>query len=125
MGALRTSRSGWLLAGLAALALGACGHTEVVGAGRTVQIVVTEYRLTPQRVSVPAGELTLVVRNLGRLAHNLAVSQGGRITAQTRPIQPGASASLTLEVASGSYVMASTLFDDQSLGAYGSLIVSR
>ena len=114
-----------LLAGCLTLTLGGCGSTELVGSGGHIQIGLSEYRVSPQRVSAHPGPLTLVVYNFGRVVHNLAATRGGRVIAQTHPIAPGASAVLTLEVSSGSYVLVSTLFDDQSLGAYGSLIVSR
>ncbi len=45
--------------------------------------------------------------------------------AATRPIQPGATRKLIVDLTPGSYVTASTLFDDQSLGIYGALAVSR
>ena len=125
MHVLRTTRSGWLLGGFVALVLAACGYTQTVGATRTIQIGLTEYRLSPQRIRARPGSLTLLVHNFGHLTHNLALTQGGRITAQTRPIRPGASAVLTVLVTPGSYVLASTLLDDQPLGAYGSLIVAR
>jgi plastocyanin len=114
-----------LLAACLVLVLSACGHTQVVGVDRTIQIAVSEYRVAPQRVTVRAGPLTVVVHNFGRLVHNLAVTGGGRTWAQTRPIRPGATAVLTLQLASGSYGIASTLFDDESLGIYGSLYVTR
>jgi len=101
-----------------------CSHTTVVGAGRTLQIALSEYRVNPQSVSATAGELTIVVHNYGRVAHNLAVTRGGQTTGVTSPILPGASAELSLDLAPGHYLMTSTLFSDQILGQYGSLTVT-
>lgn len=113
-----------LLAGAASAAVFAgCGHTLAVGSGRTLRLALTEYRVVPQSVLAEPGDLTLIVANDGRLTHNLAISSGDTLVAQTPPIAPGASSELLLNLSRGSYVMASTLFSDQALGTYGTLKV--
>ena len=111
-----------LVAGLAAT-LCACGTTTTVGANHSLAIGLTEYRLSPQKAQASAGELSLYVRNRGRLTHNLAVTGAGQTVAATKPIRPGQSAWLYLDLAPGSYTMASTMFSDQALGQYGTLVV--
>jgi hypothetical protein len=119
-------RSTWLaLAAGTVLLTGACGHTTVVGASRTLQLSVTEYRVAPQKVEVPAGPLTIVVHNYGLLSHNLSVSHNGESEGATQPIAPGGTAVLTLTLSPGHYVMASTVLSDETLGVYGTLIVNR
>jgi hypothetical protein len=88
-------------------------------------VALTEYRVIPQSIQSRAGDVTLQVENDGRLAHTLAVSSHGTILGQTPPLQPGASASLSLSLPPGHYLMTSTLFSDQALGEYGTLIVVR
>lgn len=105
-----------------ALTLGACsGQTVSVPAGGTLRLSVTEYQVRPQSVRARAGRLTIVVRDTGHLVHNLAILNGGHVAAATPPIRPGASATLTVVLRPGTYVMASTLFFDESLGTYGTL----
>lgn len=106
-------------------ALAGCGTTARVGANRSLVIGLSEYRLTPQRVQAHAGALSLYVRNLGRLTHNLTLSADGQALATTKPIAPGQSTWLFIDLAPGSYAMASTLFSDQALGQYGTLVVVR
>ncbi len=103
--------------------LAGCGSTTHVGANRSIVLGLTEYRITPQRVEAHSGELSINVRNLGRLTHNLSVLASGQAVDSTKPIPPGQSAWLYLDLAPGSYTMASTLFSDQDLGQYGTLIV--
>ena len=50
-----------------AVTLAGCGHKQTIGPDRIVQVGLTEYRLTPQNMSVSAGPLTFVVHNFGRL----------------------------------------------------------
>jgi hypothetical protein len=105
------------------LAVCACGQTEIVGARRTLRLGLTEYRLRPQRVEAPAGQLTILVHNDGRLTHNLAVSSAGRAASSTQPIPPGGSAELVLNLRRGQYLTASTILYDRDLGIYGTLVV--
>jgi hypothetical protein len=101
-----------------------CGHTDVVGAERTLQLGLTEYRLVPQKVRVSAGSLTIDVHNYGRLTHDLVVSLNGQQQASTGPIWPGDSDQLTVTLTPGRYLMSSSILSDQTLGAYGTLTVT-
>jgi hypothetical protein len=113
-----------VLATVCAVLLAGCGHTRTVSASRKLDLSLTEYRLNPQDVRATTGYLLIVVRNNGLLTHNLSISQNGQAIATTQPIAPGHATELAVDLAPGSYSMASTLFSDQSLGAYGTLDVS-
>jgi hypothetical protein len=105
-------------------ALGGCGHTQRIGPDRTLSVGLTEYHLNPQSARVGAGTLTIVVRNYGRLTHNLVISMNGQPAASTRPRGPGQSTAITVVLTAGSYQMASTILSDQALGEYGTLTVT-
>jgi Cupredoxin-like domain len=107
-----------------ALVLAGCSHTRVLGADRTLHMSIREYRLNPQSIRATPGVVSIVVHNDGVLTHNLAVSANGQQVAATKPIPPGASTELDLNLAPGNYSMASTILSDQTLGAYGTLTVS-
>jgi hypothetical protein len=100
-----------------------CGHTQIASGRGTLDVGLTEYRLEPQRASVGAGALTLVVHNYGRQTHNLVVARGGEPVSATSPIFPGSSARLRITVSRGTYLMTSTILSDQVLGLYGTLVV--
>lgn len=109
---------------LAGLLLGGCGHSSRVPAAGRVQVFLLEYRLRPDRITARRGELALVVHNLGRLTHNLSISRGGKGIASTPPIPPGGSARLSVNLAAGTYRIASTVEADQALGLRGMLTVT-
>jgi cupredoxin-like protein len=111
------------VAALAALALAGCGHVTSVGTGATLQISLNEYRVMPQDVHAGSGTLTIVVRNDGRLTHDLVITQDGRQTAATEPLAPGQTTDLVTALPPGRYLMSSTILSDQALGVYGTLDV--
>jgi hypothetical protein len=103
--------------------MAACGRTTTVGTGRSLQIALNEYRVTPQDVRAQTGLLTIYVHNYGRLTHDLVITLDGRTEAATKPIAPGQTQELDAALGPGHYLMASSILSDQALGAYGTLIV--
>lgn len=101
---------------------GGCGRTVVVGADRTLQLTLSDYRINPQTIRVSAGKLTIVVHNYGYFTHNLAIVPGH--DAATKPIRPGQSAEITLTLTPGTYRTESQIIPDEALGEYGTLVVS-
>jgi hypothetical protein len=112
-----------LAAGVVMAGAAGCGSSTSVRPGRTLQIELSEYRITPQAVHTGAGLLTIVVHNNGRLSHDLVISRGGFLEASTKPIPPGQSALVETALPPGRYLMASSRLSDQALGAYGTLDV--
>lgn len=106
------------------LSIAGCGHSAAVGSDRTLRVAVTEYQVVPQQVHVSAGELTIIVHNVGKLAHNLVVLQGDQRINGTKPIWPGTVGELVVDLEPGNYTLASTLFSDQALGERGTLTVT-
>jgi iron uptake system EfeUOB component EfeO/EfeM len=109
----------------AVLLVTACGHTEVAGTGRTVHIQLSEYRLQPQSIRVSRGLVTIIVHNHGLLDHNLTLFQNGQTVDAINPLSPGETSQMTLFLSPGTYSMVSTVLSDQSLGAYGTLRVTK
>jgi plastocyanin len=127
MQASRASKLALLALASAAIAAGSagCGHAASARSDRTLEVALSEYRINPSNVHVSAGELTIDVHNYGRLNHDLVISQNGQTTGQIKPLPPGHSAVLAVDLAPGTYSMTSTILSDQALGAYGTLKVSR
>jgi hypothetical protein len=113
-----------LLVATSAPLLAACAHTSVVGGGRTVRIELSEYRLHPETIHAGPGLLTIIVHNRGVLDHDLVVSRDGQTIDSTQPMRPGQTVDLAVNLAPGTYSIASTLQSDQTLGEYGTLRVT-
>jgi hypothetical protein len=112
-----------LFAASLAAAVAGCGGTTVSDSSHVLRVGLTEYRLSPQSVSVGAGALTIVAHNYGRLTHNVVVFLDGHSQGSTPPIAPGQTADLTVILSKGRYAIASTVQSDQALGVYGTLTV--
>lgn len=125
-----------LLAVPAILALAACGepgHVDVEGA--TLELVLDDYRITPQNVRVQGGDLPLriVARNEGRLAHNVKVQSLEETDSEGSPIAlggtetglPGETETATVKLAPGTYKLVCTLGNHDNLGQYGELVVEE
>jgi plastocyanin len=129
-----------LLAGLAvaftlALALPSLGGPEQVRSERPqVEFTVTEYAISPSELSVRPGRIKFVLRNEGRLTHNVRVEtvpeDGERAlpACPDRPCgtptaQPGQRVGGKLTLEPGVYRLTSTIGNQDDLGVNGRLVV--
>ncbi|HST55824.1 MAG TPA: hypothetical protein VLJ42_08000 [Solirubrobacteraceae bacterium] len=117
---------------LAALALGGCGETRSTHLdSRRVTLALDEFRIVPQRVSVPSGRIRILAHNRGILTHSVTVELEHRdahgnpvILASTATVLPGASATvLTPALAPGRYALISRIANQADLGMTGTMIV--
>ncbi len=119
-------------AAIASLALAGCGARATVHiADHKLEVTLTEYRITPQRVSVPAGRLRLVAHNRGIVTHNVELERGSLDSGERRTVLavihtllPGASEALeTGPLRPGNYLLVSAVGDQTTLGMAATLIV--
>ena len=122
-GAKRTL-AGVASAALLGVLLAGCGHSASVGGDRTLRLALKEYSVLPEQVRASAGQLTIIVHNVGKMTHNLVITQGSQRVDGTPPIWPGTTSVLSVNLAPGSYTLTSTLFSDQALGEYGTLTIA-
>ena len=123
------------LAALAAVPLSGCGGDApyVPASGRAVSLRLDEYRVLPQRVTVPAGRVRIIARNVGRLTHNIAVVQFDRPLgedeekqyARTPTAHPGEVVRTSVTLKPGKYRLVCTIANHDNLGQYGELKVVR
>ena len=115
----------------AALLLAGCGEGDVLRTDRPqLNVTLDEYRIVPQDVEVRAGRMKFVVRNTGRLTHNLVVEvpegpDGKPVTvAKVDTMQPGQTAPpIKVTLAPGEYRLVCTIANHDDLGQFGSLKV--
>jgi hypothetical protein len=117
-----------------AIALAGCGEAKQVRTERPIlRISLDEYRIVPQNISARPGRIKIVVRNNGRLTHNLAIQTppkeigdkpvdvvGGRV----KSMQPGeVAAPIKPTLAPGTYRLVCTIANHDDLGQYGELVI--
>ena len=116
----------------AAIALGGCGEPAIVPvANRTIGLKLDEYRILPKRVSAPAGQLRLIIRNIGVLTHNVAVETIPKVGSDDQPVQivrtetvhPNQRAEVSFTIQPGTYRLVCTIANHDDLGQTGTLYV--
>ncbi len=121
---------------LLSLALAACGggvradepsvpepQESIAAEGTTVHGVATEFAFALDRSDVDAGTVTFIITNNGSAPHDFAI-EGEGVQEQTEMIQPGQSASLTVDLAPGTYTYICTIPGHAMLGMEGAFTVN-
>ncbi|MDW5593782.1 cupredoxin domain-containing protein [Conexibacter stalactiti] len=85
-----------------------------------------EFRLTPYRGRVPAGEVRFYVTNFGEDVHDLVVRDTrGRVIKRSPEIRAGARASVTVKLRRGRYRLSCDVADHAQRGMRAALTVVR
>jgi plastocyanin len=110
---------------LALLALAGCGSQPAIVRQRASNLTVTldEYYMRPQRITIPAGTVTVHVINHGRLGHTFRLRSPKHDVMKLTTIKPGATAHRTFRLAPGTYTMYCALANHEELGMSGTLVV--
>ena len=119
------------LAATAPLLLAGCGAGHTVRLqGPRLAVTLSEYRITPQAVSVPPGRLQIRARNSGILTHNVELERGSldsnerTVLAVIHTLLPGASGAVwTKPLKPGNYLLVSAVGNQTTLGMSATLIV--
>jgi len=123
-----------LLVGAATLVGCGGGPSYVHDRDGVLQITLDEYRIRPENFAVKAGRVHLVVRNTGRLTHNLAVEAFDRPEGEqpkeygrTDTLHPGQTGSerAPIVLKPGKYRLTCTIGNHDDLGQYGELKVEK
>ncbi len=88
------------------------GASAVAAKGTTVQVQEKDFAITLSTHKVPHGTVTFVVKNVGKVAHNLTI-QGGKATPN---INGGGTAKLTVTLKTGSYTLYCSVPGHRQLG---------
>ncbi|HEX5247811.1 MAG TPA: cupredoxin domain-containing protein [Gaiellaceae bacterium] len=93
---------------------------EATTSGATVQVQEKEYKITLATTRVHHGVVTFVVKNVGKIPHDLTI-QGGKHTAS---IGPGKTAKLTATLKKGAYTLYCSVPGHRQLGMVTKLTVT-
>jgi plastocyanin len=99
-------------------------RSVTVNPNSTFRVTGDEYSFDPNRVVVRgAGPLTIRLRNVGEVAHNLRIEREGEDVGGTSTLPQGASGSGRVNLEHGRYEMICTVGDHAELGMVGELRV--
>jgi len=117
-----------------AIVLGGCGEDKAFETDRPIlRLSLDEYRIIPQDIVARPGRIKIVVRNTGRLTHNLVIQVPPENVddkpvevpgARVKSMQPGEVAPpIKVTLAPGTYRMVCTIANHDDLGQYGKLVI--
>lgn len=109
----------------ALVAAAGCGEPGAVAVDATpLRLTLSEYRIAPQAVRVPAGRVEVVVRNGGTTVHRLEIRSAdrARTLASSPPLRPGDSARLVVDLPPGDYVDTCAIERHDTLGEHGTIV---
>jgi len=86
--------------------------TQAPAAEQTVQVTETEFKIALAGYKAKAGKFTFVVKNAGKIPHDLAIKGGPK----TPLIQPGSTAKLTVTLKPGKYHLYCTVPGHEQAG---------
>jgi Cupredoxin-like domain len=102
-----------------------CGEPAPVAVDASpLRLTLSEYRVAPQAVRVPAGRTEVVVRNGGTTVHRLEIrsADGMRTFASSPPLRPRQTARLAVELPRGTYVETCAVERHDTLGEHGTIV---
>ena len=127
------------LAALAALAsVGGASAAPAAGQAKIVTVTLSEWKLVPSLKRVPAGKVTFVIRNKGKLVHEFVLTRTNvapaklptsdgvakvKPLAAVRNIGPGQTKRVTVTLRAGKYVLLCNLPAHYQSGQYAGLVV--
>ena len=123
--------------GTAVALLGGCGDDSkaVVDRDATLRLRVDEYRILPENIRTRAGRVHLVVHNIGRLTHNVAVETFSDSPETDSPVELGRTATShpgetvtedgRISLKPGKYRLVCTIGNHDDLGQYATLVVTK
>lgn len=100
---MRNIAAALALAAALVLAAGACGGASGQPAG-SIKVAMNDFSFTPNDISAKAGSSTFYLVNEGKSAHDLTVQDAsGKTLFQSSLVQPGDTATLTVNLQAGTY----------------------
>ena len=89
-----------------------------------VAIEASEYKFDPATLSVPAGEVTFSVTNVGSVEHEFEIFRDANVVDEIEGIVPGITLELTANLPAGEYTDGCKLAGHEEQGMKGTLTVT-
>jgi uncharacterized cupredoxin-like copper-binding protein len=88
-----------------------------------VTFALHDFFITPQKVRVPPGRVTVTAINRGRTTHTLRVSDGTHDLLSITTLHPGERGRASAVLKRGTYKLYDAIANHEQLGASGTLVV--
>ena len=101
------------------------GGAAATGAGGTVSLAATEYKLSPSDPTVKSGKVTFNLKNDGQVTHSLEIEDvtPGHDQELEGDVSPGQTGNLTVDLKPGKYEFYCPIDNHKELGMEGEITV--
>jgi iron uptake system component EfeO len=89
-----------------------------------IAVEASEYKFDPSAITVPAGEVTFSVKNVGSIEHEFEIFQGETVVDEIEGLVPGLTKDLTVTLEPGDYTFVCKLSGHEEQGMKGTLTVT-
>jgi uncharacterized cupredoxin-like copper-binding protein len=97
---------------------------SAVGQAQTLTVTEVGFDIKLESGDLPAGDYTITVRNEGDATHDLVVEQDGQDIAKSDTLGPGDSATFTVTLQPGRYVLYCSIGNHRAMGMETDVTVS-
>jgi hypothetical protein len=107
-----------------ALSLCACGRETTTKRERdgVIEVTMVDFRMRPQVIRAPDGELVVQVDNAGRLPHNFRIRGLGGTRLKIATLLPGERGRRSFKLGKGDWRIFCSIGNHEELGMYGTLV---
>ena len=127
IGAAQRNESAWVQATPHATEHNNMEHGNATGGsagnGPSVNVAARDFAFSLDTAEIKAGTVTFVVKNNGSMPHDFEI-RGDGVTQKTEMLDPGETASLTVDLQPGTYTYVCTVGGHNFLGMKGTFTVS-
>ncbi len=105
--------------------LAGCGSAPRTVRADSGQVAFTldDFSISPQKVRVPPGHVTVTATDRGRTTHTLRVTDGVHDLLAITTLHPGERGSATATLQRGTYKLYCAIANHEALGMWGTLVV--
>jgi uncharacterized cupredoxin-like copper-binding protein len=92
--------------------------------GQVVNVTASEFKFDPSSITVPAGQVTFHVKNVGSVEHEFEIFKGDQAIDEIEGLVPGLEKNLAVDLQAGDYTIACKLPGHFEQGMKGTLSVT-
>lgn len=97
--------------------------TTAGGGGQTIEVKLGDYFIEPKAITATGGKVTFKITNTGSVKHDFVILSGGQQVTKSKLLGKGETATITADLAAGSYSTLCDVVGHKDAGMVGTITV--